>query len=105
MAIIILLSITALFILFGIMLSLGKWSFLISGYNMMSAKEKAQYDEKALCTFMGKVMFSIAFCILLTSLSEYFNLIALRYLALSAIFLIGIFTIFYLNSSKRFKKK
>ena len=43
-----------LFILIGIMLSLGKWSFLISGFNTMSKEEKEQYDVMSLCKFMGK---------------------------------------------------
>lgn len=59
MAAIILVFITALFILFGIMLSLGKWSFLISGYNMMPPKEKAKYDEKALCSIFAISVFTI----------------------------------------------
>lgn len=44
-----------LFILIGIMLSLGKWSFLISGFNTMSKEEKEQYDVMSLCKFMGKL--------------------------------------------------
>ena len=34
----------ALFILLGIMFSLGKWSFLIAGFNTMTKEEKAKYD-------------------------------------------------------------
>ena len=33
----------ALFILLGTMLSLGKWSFLIAGFNTMSKEEKENY--------------------------------------------------------------
>ncbi|EOU2028835.1 DUF3784 domain-containing protein, partial [Clostridium perfringens] len=43
----------ALFILLGIMFSLGKWSFLIAGFNTMT---KEKYDVMSLCKFMGKFM-------------------------------------------------
>ena len=62
--------IVCLFVFIGIMLSLGKWSFLIAGYNTMSKEEKEGYDTIALCKFMGKLMFIIAFCIVLFILSD-----------------------------------
>jgi hypothetical protein len=52
-----------LFIILGVVFSLGKGAFLISGYNMLSKEEKAKYDEKALCKFIGKSMFAIAFSV------------------------------------------
>lgn len=100
---IILFFIFVVFLLFGIMLSLGKWAFLISGYNMMSEEEKKKYNEKAMCKFMGKVAFSIAFCIILSMLSLYTNEKVLRDVAFIAIFLICIFAIIYLNVAKKFK--
>ena len=39
------------FIILGVILSMGKCSFLIAGYNMMSKEQKKQYDERALCRF------------------------------------------------------
>ena len=47
--------IAALFVLLGILFSRGKGAFLIAGYNTASAAERARYDEKALCRFMGWV--------------------------------------------------
>ena len=51
------------FIIFGIIIALmivmsvfllnGKGAFLIAGYNTMSKKRKALYDEKAMCRFAG----------------------------------------------------
>lgn len=41
----------------GAVLYSGKGSFLIAGYNMMSEKEKAQYDEKKLCRAVGILLF------------------------------------------------
>ncbi|WP_373898634.1 DUF3784 domain-containing protein [Haloimpatiens sp. FM7315] len=94
----------ALFILFGIMLSLGKWSFLISGYNMMSQVEKDKYNEKAICKAMGNLMFSIAFCLFLSILSDVLNMDTLRQCVFIAIFIITVSTIIYLNVGKKFKK-
>jgi hypothetical protein len=54
----------------GIFLSKGKGAFLIAGYNTLSASEKAKYDEKALCQFMGKMMYGFSFSMLLWGLSE-----------------------------------
>ena len=57
------------FIILGVILSMGKCSFLIAGYNMMSKEQKKQYDERALCRFMGKLMCCLAFAMLLWLIS------------------------------------
>jgi hypothetical protein len=49
-------------VLLGVLFSRGKGAFLIAGYNTASAAERARYDEKALCRFMGKLMFALAAC-------------------------------------------
>ena len=45
------------FMILGAILSMGKCSFLIAGCNMMNRGQKKQYDEQALCRFMGKIMY------------------------------------------------
>ncbi len=82
--------IIGLFILLGIILSMGKGSFLIAGFNTMSKEEKEEYDVVSLCKFMGKVMFIIAFCITLFLLSEIFKIRVLFY--------IGLILFFYCNN-------
>ena len=62
------LLITVLFIILGVIFSLGKGAFLIAGYNTSNKEEKAKYDEKALCKFMGKSMFTLAFSVFLWGL-------------------------------------
>jgi len=37
----------------------GRGAWMISGYNMMSNKEKALYDERALCRYSGKMLIAI----------------------------------------------
>lgn len=92
-------------LLLAITLSKGKGAFLIAGYNTMSEEEKAKWDEIALCKFMGKIMYGVAFSLLLLTLSE---------LVKHQIFFIGgmilciglpIFAVIYSNAGKRFKKE
>ncbi|EPY2272027.1 DUF3784 domain-containing protein [Clostridium sporogenes] len=96
--------IIGLFILLGIILSMGKGSFLIAGFNTMSKEEKEQYDVGSLCKFMGKVMFIIAFCITLFLLSEIFKIKVILYIGLILFFVVVIFTLIYTNTGNRFKK-
>lgn len=93
-----------LFIILGIMLSLGKGSFLIAGFNTMSKEEKAQYDVPSLCKFMGKFMFVVAFSISLFLLSDILAIKDLFYAG--NLLLIGsvIFILIYMNTGNRFKK-
>lgn len=96
--------IIGLFILLGIILSMGKGSFLITGFNTMSKEEKEEYDVVSLCKFMGKVMFIIAFCITLFLLSEIFKIKVIFYIGLILFFVVVIFTLIYTNTGNRFKK-
>ena len=59
---IVFLGMIVLFLVLGLTFSRGKGAFLIAGYNTASKAEKARYDEKALCRFMGKIMFALAGC-------------------------------------------
>lgn len=95
----------ALLILLGTMLSLGKWSFLIAGFNTMSKEEKENYDVLALCKFMGKFMFMIAFCISLFILSDILMIKVLFTIGMTLFIVSIIFVIIYANTGNRFKKK
>ena len=48
------------FFVMAIFLLNGKGSFLIAGFNTMDPKDKATYDEKALCKAVGKLMLVLA---------------------------------------------
>lgn len=95
----------ALFILLGAMLSLGKWSFLIAGFNTMTQEEKKKYDVISLCKFMGKFMFIIAFCITLFVLSDVFMIKVLFNIGLTLFIISIIFVVIYANTGNRFEKK
>ncbi|EIL8447001.1 DUF3784 domain-containing protein [Clostridium perfringens] len=95
----------ALFILLGIMFSLGKWSFLIAGFNTMTKEEKAKYDVISLCKFMSKLMFIIAFCITLFTLSDIFMMKIFFNIGTVILIVSIIFVIIYANTGNRFKRK
>lgn len=63
--IMVLLLIIISFFLLSIILLLGKGAWLIAGYNTMPQEEKENYDEVALCKFMGKLMLFIVFSMLI----------------------------------------
>lgn len=98
------LFIASLFILLGIIFSLGKGSFLIAGYNTLPQKEKAKYDEDALTKFMGKMMFIYAFCVFLWFLGELYNEQAFFIVGLILFIGVTIGMIIYANTGNRFKK-
>ncbi|QAA37613.1 DUF3784 domain-containing protein [Akkermansia muciniphila] len=92
------------FMILGAVLSMGKCSFLIAGYNMMNRGQKKQYDEQALCRFMGKIMYCLAFAMLLWLASIIFQNSVL--LSASLYFLVGsiAFAVIYAGAGSRFKK-
>ena len=92
------------FMILGAILSMGKCSFLIAGYNMMNRGQKKQYDEQALCRFMGKIMCCLAFAMLLWLASIILQNSVL--LSASLYFLVGsiAFAVIYAGAGSRFKK-
>ncbi|VEF49887.1 Domain of uncharacterised function (DUF3784) [Bacillus freudenreichii] len=93
-----------LFFIFAFILSKGKGAFLIAGYNTMSDREKAQYDEAALCKFMSKIMYGISLSILLWALSELLDNQALFVIGLIFFIVVILFAVVYSNTGNRFKR-
>ncbi|BDH60196.1 hypothetical protein MTP04_03260 [Lysinibacillus sp. PLM2] len=93
------------FLIFAITLSKGKGASILAGYNTMPDSEKAQYDEVALCKFMGKIMYGISFSILLFALSEMLGNQVLFIVGLILLLSLIIFALVYSNTRDRFKKK
>lgn len=92
------------FLIFAIIFSKGKGAFLIAGYNTMSDQEKAQFDEVALCKFMGKMMYGICFCLLLWALSDFLENQILFVNGLILFIVIIVFTLVYTNTGDQFKR-
>ncbi|WP_083584335.1 DUF3784 domain-containing protein [Bacillus weihaiensis] len=97
--------ITIPFHIFAFYFSRGKSAFLLAGYNTLSDEEKAKFDEKALCKFMGKIMYGISFSLLLFGLSDIVDRQIL--LLFGLLLLIGfiVFALIYGSTKNRFKKK
>lgn len=93
-----------LFAVLGIVFSCGKGAFLIAGYNTAPRAEKDGMDEKALCRFMGKLMFFLAISWLIVLASAVFDRLCLFWIGFG-VFLIVLFGgIAYANTGNRFQK-
>ncbi|MDN7244102.1 DUF3784 domain-containing protein [Planococcus shenhongbingii] len=93
------------FLIFAIALSKGKGAFLIAGYNTLPDSEKAQYDETAVCKFMGKIMYGICFSIFLWFLSDLLEIPHLFVMGMLLFISLIIFSLVYVNTGNRFKKE
>ena len=99
------LGVAALLVVLGLVFSKGKGAFLIAGYNTASREEKAKYDEKALCRFISRLMFTMAGCWALVALGTMLDRMWIYYLGLG-LFLTAIFSgVLYANTGRRFQKK
>lgn len=97
-------AIALMFLIFGMVFMRGKGAFLIAGYNTSSKEEKAKYDEKALCRFMGKIMYSFAACLLIIVISDIINSLILQWTGIVLFFCVAVFTLIYSNTGNRFRK-
>ena len=96
--------IIVVFVLLGVLFLSGKGAGLIAGYNTSSSQEKAKYDEKALCRFMGKFMFVLAACWVLALVSAVLGRMALLWIGQVLFIVIIIAGVIYANTGNRFKK-
>jgi len=105
LGLIICLAIAVPMIALGIfMAATGKGSFLIAGYNTASKEKKAQYDEKALTKFVGKVLVVLGVLTALMGIEALHGL-GWFWIVWSALFLgVTVFALVYANTKNRFKK-
>ena len=93
------------FIILGVVFFKGKGAFLIAGYNTAGREERAKYDEKALCRFMGKLMFVLAGCFFVIIFGNILEQMALVWCGIVLILAICLAAIIYANTGNRFKRK
>lgn len=106
---------TFIFVLFGIIivpllilavfLLKGKGGFLIAGYNTMSKAEQAKYDEKALCSYVGRLLILTSLCLLLIPFGIQLDSLYLMYGGIALSILVPIGAAIYMNTGDRFRKK
>ena len=68
-----------LFLALGVVFACGKGRWLIAGYNTMSERERARYDEKKLMRIMRNGMFAFAGCQLLSLMGSLLGYRLLEY--------------------------
>ncbi|MCU7557993.1 DUF3784 domain-containing protein [Macrococcus capreoli] len=87
-----------LFALVGIYMLTGRGSFLIAGYNFMPKEEKAKYNEKRLCQFVGLLMLLTSIFVVIME----YNLLP-EYLTISIYIATTLSAVIFMNVSKVFK--
>lgn len=86
----------------------GRASWLIAGYNTSPKEEKDKYDEKALCNFVGNLLFILASIYFFIAITKFLNFPDFKLIMLTGIALfivIAISAVIYMNTGDRFKKK
>ena len=92
------------FLILATVLSKGKGASMLAGYNTMSDSEKAQYDEVAMCKFMGKIMYGISFSLLLFLLGNLLENEVVFAIGIILFLALIIIALVYANTGNRFKK-
>ncbi|MGK0576449.1 DUF3784 domain-containing protein [Macrococcus capreoli] len=86
-----------LFALVGIYMLTGRGSFLIAGYNMMPKEEKAKYNEKRMCQFVGLLMLLTSIFVIIMEynlLPEYLTISIYIATTLSAVIIMNVSNVF-----------
>ena len=91
-------------VVMAIVLLSGRGSFLIAGFNTMSKAEKARYDEKSLCRFVGRILLPIGILLPLNTLGAIYGLIWINILFVVVTLALVFFAVIYANTGNRFKK-
>lgn len=88
----------------SIPLLLGKGTWLIAGYNTMSAEEKARWNGPALARFTGKILLVIGITMPVIGVAGYFNIGWLIWTYLFGLIGLSVFAAVWCNTGKRFRK-
>lgn len=91
-----------LLIVGAIVLSTGKGSFFIAGFNTLSKEKKEKYDTELLSKFVGKVLFVASISTLLSILSSALKIEVLSTIGFILALLTVCFALVYLNTNNRF---
>lgn len=83
----------------------GRGAFLISGYNMLPKAEKAKWNEKALCRFMGKILLLIGVGLPLPAIGAIYDIPWLPTVCLLALIAVVVVALVYPNASGKFKNE
>ena len=105
MIIIIMIAVCVPIFLISLLLLSGRGAFLISGYNMMSKEAKANYDEKALCRAVGKLLIVINLCMVILFIGIHLEVAWLSVAGTVALLITSLGGILYMNTGSRYLKE
>jgi TRAP-type C4-dicarboxylate transport system permease large subunit len=88
----------------GIVLLTGRGSFLIAGYNTMSANEKKKYNAKSLCKFMGKIILPIGLLTPSVAIGGIYGVSWIPFAYVAIVVALAVFAGIYANTGNRFKQ-
>lgn len=89
----------------SLILRSGRGAFLISGYNLLPKEEKAKYNTKALCRFVGNLLLVVDILLIPAVIGGIYEITWIIVTVLLAIAVITIGGIIYVNTSNKFKRK
>jgi hypothetical protein len=95
-------AVGAFLIAVSLILLTGRGSFLLAGYNTMPKEKKAQYDAKALCKFVGKILLPIGVLTPFVGIDSVTSWLVWVWIAIISVLLI--FAVVYANTGNRFRK-
>src|SRR5699024_6048831 len=101
---ILIIVITVLCLVLAVLFMNVKASFLIAGYNTMSAAQRIQYDIVALPKFLGKIMFAISGSLLLLVLGVIFNSNSLLAISTILLFALSLLALIRTTTGSRIKE-
>ena len=104
MALIVTGFIALMILVIALVLLSGRGASLIAGYNTSSAAEKAKYDEKKLCRFVGGILLPIALGMPAVALGAIYGIDWVAWAYGIAVVALVVFAVIYLNTGKRFQK-
>jgi len=91
------------FIILAIFLFNGKGAFLIAGFNTMSRDNRAQYNEKAVCRAVGKLLLIMTALMFLFPLAMQLEAMWLFWVAFSLFMVVSIGFAIYANTGNRYR--
>ena len=89
---------------FSIILLTGRGSFLVAGFNTMSAENKKEFDRVALCKFMGKILLPMGVLCPGMAISANLNFTWFPVVFIAIVIGLVIFAAIYANTGNRFRK-
>ncbi|MCE4956821.1 DUF3784 domain-containing protein [Macrococcoides caseolyticum] len=87
-----------MFALVGLYMLTGRGGFLIAGYNFLPKEEKAKYNEKRMCQFVGLLMLLTSIFVIIME----YKLLP-EYLTISIYLATTLSAVIFMNVSKVFK--